>query len=342
MELNEIGGHKIQDYCFSSDNTSCPKETRSTAVYVILYVFFISVVMLTVCGNLVVIISISHFRQLHTPTNFLLLSLAVADFLIGLIVMPLQMIRYIETCWYFGITFCVFFYAVVTLLSVVSLSNILLISIDRYLAVCDPLQYSNKITLNNMRMCIILSWSFSVCYVAIMFSINFKRSENRNTCRGDCFFEMSGAWVIVDTLICFILPYPVMIVLYMKIFIVAKRHAQIIRSVPGQQNCRDGSNSKISKRSERKAAKTLGIIISVHFLCWIPYYLSSLVVGNVNFSSYSIVMDSLLFLVYFNSTMNPILYAFFYPWFQKSTKEILTFRICDPASTLITLFPENL
>ncbi|MBN3322318.1 TA13C protein, partial [Atractosteus spatula] len=230
--------------------------------------------MLTVCGNLMVIISISHFKQLHTPTNLLLLSLAVADFLIGLIVMPLQMIRYIETCWYFGITFCVFFYAVVTLLSVVSLSNIVLISIDRYLAVCDPLQYSNKITLNIMCMCIILSWSFSVCYVAIMFSMNFKRSENRNTCRGDCFFEMSGAWVIVDTLICFILPYPVMIVLYMKIFIVAKRHAQIIRSVPGQQNCRDGSNSKISKRSERKAAKTLGIIISVHLLCWIPYYLS--------------------------------------------------------------------
>ncbi|XP_069041855.1 trace amine-associated receptor 13c-like [Lepisosteus oculatus] len=341
MELNEIGGRKIQDYCFSSDNTSCPKETRSTAVYVILYVFFISVLMLTVCGNLVVIISISHFKQLHTPTNLLLLSLAVADFLIGLIVMPFVMIRYIETCWYFGITFCAFFYAVVTLLSVVSLSNILLISIDRYLAVCDPLQYSNKITLNIICMCIILSWSFSVCYVAIMFSMNFKRSKNLNTCRGDCLFEMSGAWVIADMLICFILPYSVMIVLYMKIFIVAKRHAQVINLVTGKHYCRDGSNSKISKRSERKAAKTLGIIISVHLLCWIPYYLFSLAVENFNLSSYSIVMNSLLFLVYFNSTMNPILYAFFYPWFQKSTKEILTFRICDSASTLITLFPEN-
>nr|XP_015195528.1 PREDICTED: trace amine-associated receptor 13c-like [Lepisosteus oculatus] len=343
MEVNEMGAHEIVEYCFSSDNASCLKETRSTAVYVILYIFFISVAILTVCGNLMVIISISHFKQLHTPTNFLLLSLAVADFLSGLIVMPFLMIMYIETCWYFGVTFCYIFTSVFAILSVTSLINVVFISIDRYFAVCDPLQYSNKITVNVISLCIILSWSFAILYslMIVACNINFKSTEGINTCLGECLIEMSASWVILDIFISFILPCSIMIFLYIKIFIVAKRHAQVITSVTEQLTYRDEKNNNISKRSERKAARTLGIVMAVFLLCWMPYYIANIVVGNLSFSSSPAVINYLIVLAYLNCTLNPIIYALFYPWFQKSVREIFTFRICDPASTLINLFPEN-
>ncbi|XP_041107407.1 trace amine-associated receptor 7a-like [Polyodon spathula] len=53
------------------------------------------------------------------------------------------------------------------------------------------------------------------------------------------------------------------------------------------------------------------------------------------------MMGTLTWVVYFNSSINQIIHALFYPWFQKSLKLILTFKIFSPASCLTNLFPET-
>ena len=49
---------------------------------------------------MLVIISICHFKHLHTSTNLVILSLAISDFIVGLIVIPIESIKLIESCWY--------------------------------------------------------------------------------------------------------------------------------------------------------------------------------------------------------------------------------------------------
>nr|XP_015214354.1 PREDICTED: trace amine-associated receptor 13c-like [Lepisosteus oculatus] len=341
MEIANSEEPQAVQYCFPSSNASCLKEMRSKAAYAALYTVLVIMVTLTVCGNLVVIISVSHFKQLHTPTNLILLSLAVADFLIGLIVLPLSMTALIETCWYFGDMLCSVYKFFDSVLISVSPSNLVLIAIDRYFAVCDPLLYSTKITVNVMHLLILFSWLLSPSYMLAFLYLNgnFDDGEKLNSCLGECSFVVTDLWGISNLIFTVIFPCFIMIALYVKIFLVAKRHAKIINSSVGREHMK-GNSSEISKSSERKAAKKLGIVVLAFLLCWIPCYIWILIAGSVNVSTTAALFTPSV-IVYLNSCVNPILYALLYPWFQKSLKLIFTFKICYVASSFINLFKDK-
>ncbi|XP_028971354.2 trace amine-associated receptor 13c-like [Esox lucius] len=142
--------HGDDQYCFQDGNSSCRKDSLSTYIYITLYIFFSLISVVTVFLNLLVIISISHFKHLHTPTNLLILSLAVSDLLVGLIVIPAITVAILEPCWVLGEYFCALLIYVTYTCTSISLGNLVLISIDRYVAVCDPLMYFSRITTNRM------------------------------------------------------------------------------------------------------------------------------------------------------------------------------------------------
>ncbi|XP_039605671.1 trace amine-associated receptor 13c-like [Polypterus senegalus] len=331
-----------EQYCYPSDNTSCLREIRAPVVNLILYFLSAVVVMVAVFGNLVVIISFSHFKQLHTPSNLLVLSLAVADLLIGIFCMPLMLIKLIDKCWYFGDMLCFIYSLMNLLLTSVSISNLVFIAIDRYVAICDPLLYSTKITIHVTQMFIATSWILSMLYTWMItyFKGVYFNFETTQFCLGVCELGYNVTWGFIDLLVSFILPCSVLATLYTKVFIVAKRHVRIINSVT--QNRNTGKNqSNISKQSERKAAKTLGIVVAVFLLCWIPYYLCIIIDSYTNSSTPIVAFHISTCLVFFNSGLNPVIYALFYPWFQKSVRLIVSLKICSPASSLINLLPEK-
>uniref|UniRef100_A0A8C1IEJ3 G-protein coupled receptors family 1 profile domain-containing protein n=1 Tax=Cyprinus carpio TaxID=7962 RepID=A0A8C1IEJ3_CYPCA len=288
-------------YCFPAINSSCIKGKHSRHEYNIMYMFFSLLSAWTVFLNLLVIISISHFKKLHTPTNLIILSLAVADMLVGL-VMPIEAIYLIEMCWYFGDTFCGLYSIFFAMLLSASLSNLVLIAVDRYVAVCHPLLYPQKITMTKTLISICLSWVFSSTY--------------------KCSVMMSFAWGITDLIVCFIFPCIQIISLYLRIFYVVHQQVKVINTLMKGGKCvNEGS---VRRKSESKAALTLGIIVTVYLLCWIPYYICS--ISGVS----STTITVLLWVLHINSGLNPMVYALFYPWFKKTVKLILTLKIFQP------------
>ncbi|XP_067289553.1 trace amine-associated receptor 13c-like [Pseudorasbora parva] len=330
----ETEDHETQ-YCFPAINSSCIKGKRSRYEYSIMYVFFSLLSAWTVFLNLLVIISISHFKKLHTPTNLIILSLAVADMLIGLIAMPVDAIKLIETCWYFGETLCDLFMIIMALLLSTSLSNLVLIAIDRYVAVCHPLLYPHKITTTRTLISICLCWFFSSAYnIAFMVSGRyFVRSQGTEMCYGKCYLLIHISWTVIDLFFYFLFPLTVIITLYMRIFYVAHQQVKVINSLmKGGKHVTEGS---VMRKSERKAALTLGIIVTAYLLCFIPYYILSLTSSTVIFSA---PVTFILWTLYVNSGMNPVVYALFYRWFKISVKHILTLKILKPGSSFLDIF----
>ncbi|XP_039605657.1 trace amine-associated receptor 13c-like [Polypterus senegalus] len=341
MELDDHLNDQRVLYCYHSGNISCTKEVRPTSISVILYLLSAVAVMFTFCGNLVVIISISHFKQLHTPTNILILSLAVADFLVGLINMPFMAIQSVETCWNFGDIFCSVYTIVLYLLTETSILNLVIIAIDRYIAVCDPLLYSTKVNVHVALLSVATIWLSSLTYVCFFFFTggNATGVMGLDSCAGDCLLVVSKTWGTVDLIFSFVFPTCIMVTLYTNIFVVAKRH---IRAIAIQQKV-SGAETKINviKKSERKAAKTLGIVVAVFNLCWLPIYIFSILNQLMNFSVPYVISVGFLWLGYLNSGLNPIIYALFYPWFRRSLKQIVTLKIFIPGSSLINLVTEK-
>uniref|UniRef100_A0A8C4SGC8 G-protein coupled receptors family 1 profile domain-containing protein n=1 Tax=Erpetoichthys calabaricus TaxID=27687 RepID=A0A8C4SGC8_ERPCA len=304
-------------YCYPNYNISCVKVVRKYEEHVILYIFTVFVIIVTLCGNIFVIISISHFKQLHTPTNCLVLSLAAVDFLLGLFVMPFHFAAYIEYCWYFGEFMCYFFYLMYLFLTSASVRILVFISIDRYVAVCNPFFYTSNVTIFRTMLCIAIGW-----LSALLYTLAYLKSDGSTIstgCAGACGFDFLPAWGMADFLCSFVLPFSVISCFYFRIFIVARRHA--------------------------RAARTLGIVVAVFIICWFPqlvlaaYFLYAPVPDRY----ISTILSGLTLISLINSGINPVIYAFFYSWFQQCMKLIVSRKIFSPGSSqnIHLLYSEN-
>uniref|UniRef100_A0A4W6DDS5 G-protein coupled receptors family 1 profile domain-containing protein n=1 Tax=Lates calcarifer TaxID=8187 RepID=A0A4W6DDS5_LATCA len=208
-------------------NNSCmkPMPPQSDALFIYILLSFIS--LLTTTLNLLVIISISHF----SPTNLLILSLAVSDLLVGLLLMPVE-ILFTEACWLLGDLMCAVYYVVVFIITSSSVGNMVLISIDRYLAICDPLRYTTRVTLDRTKICVCLCWICSGLYNSLILKDFLRHPDSQNSCYGECVCSVVIYYIetISDLILTFIGPVTVIIVLYLRVFVVAVSQARAMRA----------------------------------------------------------------------------------------------------------------
>ncbi|XP_055005247.1 trace amine-associated receptor 1-like [Boleophthalmus pectinirostris] len=241
----------------------------------------------TMCGNLLVILSIIYFKQLHTPTNYLVLSLAMADLLVGVVVIPFSTVLFANPCWY--------------------LQDIAY----RYYAVCQPLSYRTKINAFVTAMMILITWIVSIV-CGIVLTLGGRKIEGR------CAFVQGLNLGAVVAIIAFYIPAIIMITIYLKIFHVAQTQARSIHSMH--------TGEGVSKM-ERKATRTLAIVMGVFFLCWSPMALCSTFLSLKNFKVPLSAMEVFKWFGWSNSMLNPFIYAYFYSWFRCAFRMILSGKI---------------
>ncbi|XP_038577337.1 trace amine-associated receptor 13c-like [Micropterus salmoides] len=313
-------------------NTSCKRPNRSHFEVIMSYIILSSITVLTVTLNLLVIISISHFKQLHTPTNLLLLSLAVSDFFVGLLMF--FQIMLIDGCWYLGDLLCVLYLFFAYIIISTSVGNMVLICANRYVAICHPLHYSTKVTQKRVQVCVSLCWIFSVSFQILVLKDNFEQPGSAISCTGECVAVSNNITELAHLVFFFIGPVTVIIVLYMRVFVVAVSQARAMRSHIVAVTLQ-GSVKVNVKKSEIKAARTLGVVVVVFLICFCPYYIVVLSAPDTLLNASSAAFVICLF--YFNSCLNPVIYAFFYPWFRKCLKLIVTLEILRPDSCEVNI-----
>uniref|UniRef100_A0ABI0NV26 G-protein coupled receptors family 1 profile domain-containing protein n=1 Tax=Bos taurus TaxID=9913 RepID=A0ABI0NV26_BOVIN len=339
---SEMKNEVIQKLCYEHLNGSCVKTPYSPGPRLILYTVFIFGAVLAVFGNLLVMISILYFKQLHSPTNFLIASLACADFLLGVTVMPFSTVRSVESCWYFGQRYCQLHSCFEGSFCYTSIYHLCFISLDRYIVVTDPLVYPARFTVSVSGMCIASSWLFSIIFSFSLFGTGANAAGLEDvvsalTCVGGCQIAVNQSWVLVSFLVFFI-PTLVMITVYFNIFLIAKQQARKIESLNNKTGrCSDSFQDRVAKR-ERKAARTLGVAVLAFLVSWLPYFLDAIIDAFLGFITPTYVYEILVWIAYYNSAMNPLIYAFFYPWFRKAIKLIVTGKVLRANSSTVNLF----
>ncbi|KAE8614720.1 hypothetical protein XENTR_v10008279 [Xenopus tropicalis] len=334
---------------------------------------FLSVLILsTLLGNTLVCAAVIRFRHLRSKvTNFFVISLAVSDLLVAVLVMPWKAVAEIAGFWPFG-TFCNIWVAFDIMCSTASILNLCVISVDRYWAISSPFRYERKMTPKVAFIMISVAWTLSILISFIPVQLNWHKAKTTSffdlniTLHGrtmdNCDSSLNRTYAISSSLISFYIPVAIMIVTYTRIYRIAAKqirrisaleraavHAKNCQNSTGNRNSLDcqqpESSLKTSFKRETKVLKTLSVIMGVFVCCWLPFFILNCIVpfcdpslttsGTEPFCISSTTFDVFVWFGWANSSLNPIIYAFNAD-FRKAFSNLLgCYRLCPTSNNVI-------
>lgn len=195
---------------------------------------------LTIGGNILVLLSFKVERRLRKPSNYFLFSLAVADLIIGLFSMPVYSLYLLLRTWPFGKFVCDLWISIDYACSEVSVLNLIMISVDRLWSVKSPAKYRNKMNFRRALIMIIPTWvAPTLLYFTSIMGWTYITSTVDSRKPGDCFVPFmvdSPTFMTVSTIFVYWIPLMAMFIMYVMIF-------QIIRNLAkNKRRERDGTH----------------------------------------------------------------------------------------------------
>lgn len=175
----------------------------------------------TIIGNILVCTAVAIVRKLRTPSNLLIVSLAVSDLLVAVLVMPLATSYEVFGRWPLGPAVCDMWTSLDVMLCTASILSLCAISVDRYFVITRPFQYAMKRTPLRMTLMILSVWLLSALIsIPPLFGWQADQSE------GNCVLSQAIGYQVYATIGAFYLPLTVMIVIYYRIYMVSSGIAE--------------------------------------------------------------------------------------------------------------------
>ncbi|CAH2041761.1 unnamed protein product, partial [Iphiclides podalirius] len=177
---------------------------------------------LTLFGNVLVILSVARERSLQTATNYFIVSLAVADLLVAVVVMPFGVYYLFNGEWGLPAVVCDCYIAMDVTCSTSSIFNLVAISVDRYIAVTQPIKYAKHKSNARVWLMIGVAWLVSGA-IGSPVVLGLNNTPDRSP--SACLFN-STDYVIYSSLGSFYIPCIIMMFLYYNIFKAIRQRAK--------------------------------------------------------------------------------------------------------------------
>ncbi|XP_069325007.1 D(2) dopamine receptor isoform X2 [Eulemur rufifrons] len=202
-------------------------------------------IVVIVFGNVLVCMAVSREKALQTTTNYLIVSLAVADLLVATLVMPWVVYLEVVGEWKFSRIHCDIFVTLDVMMCTASILNLCAISIDRYTAVAMPMLYNTRYSSKRrVTVMIAIVWvlSFTIS-CPLLFGLN-------NADQNECIIA-NPAFVVYSSIVSFYVPFIVTLLVYIKIYIVLRRRRKRVNTKRSSRAFRANLRAPLKEAARR-------------------------------------------------------------------------------------------
>ncbi|KAJ8043580.1 Adenosine receptor A2a [Holothuria leucospilota] len=309
-------------------------STNSTSVDMSVYVILglaleIPIAVAAVLGNILVCWAVHYNKRLRNVTNYFIVSLAIADMMVGLFAIPFALLVNAKRPRD-RFHLCLFMNSFVVFLTQSSILCLVAIALDRYFAVTRPLRYRRVATGRRALAVILLTWIVAF-FIGMVPLFGWHKPSSSRTIECDFMEIIDMNYMVYFNFFGAVLPPLIIIVLvYRRIFQEVHRQVKAIAQlVVGSEN---DTNKRLAELTfkEARAAKNLAIVILIFALCWLPlHFLNTISVVTPYHPPYYLFLPAIT-LSHANSAMNPFIYAFSNREYRRTFRKlILTFTLCN-------------